>query len=180
MEPRRADFVAWYLIDKEIIPTQAIRTPNSISYADLGRVHDASWLESLATLMRELLGHKKDALATRAKLFRMTEARAAALDKAALAVRETAKAADARSVAKVRQLEIDLWDGVNLHLLGEVIHAFEGAHDMDASIPRLVPIATRRLLARHSGRRQAPEGGGEAAGAATDTPTNEAKTPKGG
>lgn len=49
MEPRRADFVAWYLIDKQVISAQAIRTPTPIAYADLGRVHDASWLESLAT-----------------------------------------------------------------------------------------------------------------------------------
>ena len=115
----------------------------------------AQGLEAQATLMRELLTHKKDAIATRAKLYRMTEARAVKLDKAALAVRETAAAADARSVAKVRQLEIDFLDGVNLHVLGEVIHAFEGAHDMNASIPRLVPIATRRLLAKHGGRKSA-------------------------
>jgi anti-anti-sigma regulatory factor len=49
MEPRRADFVAWYLIDKGVVPARAIRTPSPIPYADLGRVHDASWLESLAT-----------------------------------------------------------------------------------------------------------------------------------
>lgn len=49
MEPRRADFVAWYLLDKQIVPAQALRAPTPISYADLGRVHDPSWLESLAT-----------------------------------------------------------------------------------------------------------------------------------
>jgi len=49
MEPRRADFVAWYLVDKHIVPPTAIRTPIPISYADLGRVHDVSWLESLST-----------------------------------------------------------------------------------------------------------------------------------
>lgn len=49
MEPRRADFVAWYLVDKHIVPPASIRTPTPISYADLALVHDASWLESLAT-----------------------------------------------------------------------------------------------------------------------------------
>jgi acetoin utilization deacetylase AcuC-like enzyme len=49
MEPRRADFVAWYLVDNHILPSMAIRTPTPISYGDLGRVHDTSWLESLAT-----------------------------------------------------------------------------------------------------------------------------------
>lgn len=48
MEPRRADFVAWYLVDKQVVPAQAIHTPIPISYADLGRVHDASYLESLS------------------------------------------------------------------------------------------------------------------------------------
>lgn len=48
MEPRRADFVAWYLVDKQVVPAEAIRTPEPISYNDLGRVHDASWLESLS------------------------------------------------------------------------------------------------------------------------------------
>jgi len=115
----------------------------------------AQGLEAQAALMREFLGHKKDSIATRAKLYRMTEARAVMLDEAAKNVRETAIAADARSVAKVRQLEIDFLDGVNLHVLGEVIHAFEGAHDMDASIPRLVPIATRRLLGKHGARKAA-------------------------
>lgn len=49
MEPRRADFVAWYLVDKQVVAADAIRTPSPISYEDLGRVHDASWLESLST-----------------------------------------------------------------------------------------------------------------------------------
>ncbi|MFS8066898.1 MAG: hypothetical protein ACMG6S_11055 [Byssovorax sp.] len=126
----------------------------------------AQGLEAQATLMREFLTHKKDTIATRAKLYRMTEARAVKLDEAALAAGETAAAAAARSVARVRQLEIDFLDGVNLHVLGEVIHAFEGAHDMDASIPRLVPIATRRLLAKHGGRKSAA--GGEAPAAAPE------------
>lgn len=49
MEPRRADFVAWYLVDKQIVPARALHPPSPISYEDLGRVHDASWLESLST-----------------------------------------------------------------------------------------------------------------------------------
>lgn len=49
MEPRRADFVAWYLVDKHVVPPTAIRTPTPISYAHLGLVHDAAWLESLAS-----------------------------------------------------------------------------------------------------------------------------------
>ncbi len=112
----------------------------------------AQGLEAQATLLREFLGHTQDKIAGRVALFGANETRAFKLENAAKRIRETASAADARSVSKVRQLEIDFLDGVNLHVLGELIHAFEAAHDTDASIPRLVPIATRRLLARHSAR----------------------------
>lgn len=122
----------------------------------------AQGLEAQAELMRELLAQKKEDIAVRAKLYCMDEERAVKLDDAAEAIRKTAAAADARSVLKVRQLEIDFLDGVNIHVLGEVINAFEGAHDMDASIPRLVPIAARRLLGKHSGRKASA---GKAAGA---------------
>jgi hypothetical protein len=115
----------------------------------------AQGLEAQAALLREFLGHKQDKVATRVALFGANEARALKLEEAAKRIRETASAADARSVTKVRQLEIDFMDGVNLHVLGELIHAFEAAHDADASIPRLVPIATRRLLARHTNRKAA-------------------------
>jgi hypothetical protein len=47
----------------------------------------AQGLEAQATLMREFLTHKKDAIATRAKLYRVTEARAVKLDEAVLAIR---------------------------------------------------------------------------------------------
>ena len=110
----------------------------------------AQGLDAQAALLREFLGHTQDKIAARVALFGANEARALKLENAAKRIRETASAADARSVSKVRQLEIDFMDGVNLHVLGELIHAFEAAHDMDASIPRLVPIAARRMLARHT------------------------------
>jgi hypothetical protein len=110
----------------------------------------AQGLEAQATLLREFIGHTQDKIAARVALFGANEARALKLEEAATRIRDTSSAADTRSVSKVRQLEIDFMDGVNLHVLGELIHAFEAAHDMDASIPRLVPIATRRMLARHT------------------------------
>jgi hypothetical protein len=120
----------------------------------------AQGLEAQAALLREFLGHSQNKIAVRVALYGANEARARKLEEAAKRIRTSASAADARSVTKVRQLEIDFMDGVNLHVLGELIHAFEAAHDMDASIPRLVPIATRRLLARHTNRsapKPAPE-----------------------
>ena len=63
---------------------------------------------------------------------------------------------------------LDAEDGANLLLLGHIVQVFEAAHDLDPTIPRLVPIATRRLLAPYSSRAkgngEAPvEGGGGAA-----------------
>ena len=49
-----------------------------------------------------------------------------------------------------RQAELDWLDGVNLQVLDEVVHAFEAAHDLDPSIPRLAPIATRWLSSKRS------------------------------
>lgn len=49
IEPRRADFAAWYLMHRGGIRTQDLRTPERVSYADLARVHSADLLESLTT-----------------------------------------------------------------------------------------------------------------------------------
>lgn len=47
MEPRRADFVAWWLADCGAVPRARRRAPRRISFEDLARVHDAELLESL-------------------------------------------------------------------------------------------------------------------------------------
>jgi acetoin utilization deacetylase AcuC-like enzyme len=47
MDPRRADLVATYLIDRGVITSQDLRTPSRIRYHDLARVHDEKLLESL-------------------------------------------------------------------------------------------------------------------------------------
>lgn len=66
------------------------------------------------------------------------------------------------------QGEIDFLDGVNLHLLSMVIAAFEAAHDVDGTIPRLTPIATRRALGKSrrgkSGKGSEEEKGGSVEG----------------
>lgn len=48
LEPRRADFVAWYLVDRQVVRPTDVREPKPVSYEDLCRVHDAAWLEQLA------------------------------------------------------------------------------------------------------------------------------------
>ena len=109
----------------------------------------------LVVIGREIVGHKKDAVAARAKLARLQAAYLDEAENLAKEVRATARAATARGAStKAAQGDIDFLDGVNLRLLGDMIDAFESAHDLDPSIPWLVPIATRRLL----GKRTAGEG----------------------
>jgi acetoin utilization deacetylase AcuC-like enzyme len=49
LEPRRADFVAWYLLERARVSSQRFRRPGRVSYATLARVHDHALLESLTT-----------------------------------------------------------------------------------------------------------------------------------
>ncbi len=116
----------------------------------------ATSLDHMAELCDEFLDHDGDPLSTRVRLARLTRDYVQRLVTAARDVRESAAAVRASpkykrpSDERRRQAELDWLDGVNLHVLGEVVHAFEAAHDLDPSIPRLAPIATRRLLSRRS------------------------------
>ena len=47
-EPRRADFVAWYLLQSGAITPETLRTPRRCSYQELARVHTAEFLDALA------------------------------------------------------------------------------------------------------------------------------------
>ena len=47
MEPRRADFAAWWLRDCGAVPADAFRAPHRISYENLARVHTPELLDSL-------------------------------------------------------------------------------------------------------------------------------------
>lgn len=122
----------------------------------------AASLEQLAELADEFLDHDADSLSTRVRLARLSREYVAKLLDAAREVR--ARAELARSQPRKtppsggRQAELDFLDGVNLHVLGEVVHAFEAAHDLEPSIPRLAPIATRRLLGKRSKQTLAKRG----------------------
>src|SRR5262245_9492798 len=110
----------------------------------------AKGLNDLAALGHKLLAHKKNAVAKRAKLMRLDAAYVASLEAAATHVSETAEHAGARSGGKaVTQGALDREDGVNILILGHILDMFEAAHDVDPTIPRLVPIATRRLFGKH-------------------------------
>lgn len=55
LDPRRADLVAWYLLDRGWLRRTNFRTPTRVRYEDLARVHTPEYLESLsdaATLAR--------------------------------------------------------------------------------------------------------------------------------
>ncbi len=47
LEPRRADFVAWYLLEKRIITAPDLRAPRRAIYADLARVHTPALMAAL-------------------------------------------------------------------------------------------------------------------------------------
>ena len=49
LEPRRADHVAWYLLEVGAISAGDLQVPPRISHGDMARVHTAAWLQSLTT-----------------------------------------------------------------------------------------------------------------------------------
>jgi hypothetical protein len=56
------------------------------------------------------------------------------------------QAAGARTKGQVTQADLDLQDGVCLTLMDRVMKVVNRAHERDPSIPRLTPIATRRMF----------------------------------
>ena len=112
-------------------------------------------LSQLAAIGQRFLGNKKDAVATRAKVMRLDQPYVDALTAAAKAIRETTLAASGRSSGKrATQGSLDKKDGEAFHLLEAILDAFEKAHDIDPTIPRLVPISMRRHFSKHT--RKAP------------------------
>lgn len=47
IEPRRADFVCWWLLDSRALSPECLRTPRRVAWDDLDRVHTLELLESL-------------------------------------------------------------------------------------------------------------------------------------
>lgn len=121
----------------------------------------ARGLAGLATLLSDWLTADNGALMARLELANLDQGYADELEAAAQAVRTNAAAAQVRS-RPVTQGELDRQDGLNLELLGQIIRAFEHAHDRDPAIPRLVPIATRRMFNRknRTGRKTTPDSSG--------------------
>lgn len=125
---------------------------NAQHLADIVRAYGRiSTPEELAQALAELVKlAQKFAAASDAALKR--RAATAGLDAtyleecAALArrVADQLKTAEAtREAPFVSQADIDLWDGVNLHLLGSVIELFAVANQIEPTVPRLAPISLR-------------------------------------
>ena len=107
-------------------------------------------LEGLFKIGQRFLGHKSDGVATRAALMRLDEEYVSTLHAAAEAIRAARLDASGRSAGKkTTQGALDRKDGEAFHLLEAIIDAFEKAHDIDPTIPRLVPISMRRHFGKH-------------------------------
>ncbi len=106
-------------------------------------------IDALAGVAKDMLAQKNTRLATRCKLHGLSAGYVDGLVAAAKSARTSMQEHVGRTPHGVSQGALDFEDGINLHLLGAIVHAFEAAHDLDATIPRLVPISTRRLLGSH-------------------------------
>ena len=47
IEPRGVDFTTWYLLEKGVVRPSDVHRPLPVGYAEMARVHDAAYLESL-------------------------------------------------------------------------------------------------------------------------------------
>jgi len=117
----------------------------------------AAGLDGMANVLTTWLASDNTALETRLELANLDKPYATELTEAALAVRAAVATAAKRTSPKAMQSALDREDGVQILLLGQMIRAFEGAHDRDSTIPRLVPISTRRLFNHNTKKRAEPE-----------------------
>jgi hypothetical protein len=109
----------------------------------------AGAIQRLARIGRQFLRSPQEKMKTRVKLARLDESCLARLDDLAREIRRASKTApDEPQAPHAPQEDIDFLDGVNLVLLSLIVNAFDRAHEIDPSIPRLVPVATRRLIVR--------------------------------
>jgi hypothetical protein len=108
----------------------------------------ARGLEGLSTVLTGWLASKDVALHHRLAGANLDADYASELEAAAVLILTTAAAASQIATERVTQGALDRADGVNMLLLGQIVRAFAGAHQRNPTVPRLVPIATRRLFSR--------------------------------
>jgi len=128
----------------------------------------AKGLEALHDVLSGWLTSGDKALADRMELGALDSEYAKELAAAGKRVRATvAEAAQPGTGGTVTQAALDREDGVNVLLLGQIVRAFDAAHNINPLVPRLVPISTRRLFNRvHSKKAAGGEGEREGQGPA--------------
>jgi hypothetical protein len=125
----------------------------------------AASLFALVQLGKDLLATPQSRAAEQLSDGGLSMAELNAIFAVAEAVKTTGEqASGARKQGTVSQIDLDLQDGTCLTYLERVMRIFNRAHERDASIPRLLPIATRRMFSM--GRKRA----GDVAPAAPETP----------
>ena len=113
----------------------------------------ATGTERVAALGLELVASTDPAIVLMVRVTRATAAYFETLKTSAGELRKAIEVARPRlTTAKVSQGELDVLDGLVLHILSDIIHIFAAAQELDGTIPTLAPIATRRLLASHNKR----------------------------
>jgi hypothetical protein len=115
-------------------------------------------LTEVGGLLRAWLKSGDAGLVARLEIAGLDVGYADELEASAKALRVASAKAGARgTAAKITQGALDRQDGVAFILLRQIVRAFESAHDRNPTIPRLVPIATRRLFSRPK-KKKDPEG----------------------
>ncbi|HEX2567990.1 MAG TPA: hypothetical protein VH877_00440 [Polyangia bacterium] len=104
-------------------------------------------LSNLAKVLRRWLASGDEVLTARLEAAALDEEYAAELAQAGQEILTAGTAARLRPT-DTEQGNLDRLDGINLMLLGEIVRAFEHAHNIDPTIPRPTFIATRRIFNR--------------------------------
>lgn len=103
-------------------------------------------MQNKAALIREWCSSTDASMKVKVEFADLDVTYAAALEEAARQVLETGNAAQAAVRRGVEQGEQDVQDGLCMFLTLEIARAFDAAHDLDPTIPRVVPVMIRRAL----------------------------------
>ncbi|MDI1449371.1 hypothetical protein [Polyangium sp. 6x1] len=116
-----------------------------------GRVTDfATLAQSLTSLVKVAKDIRQNPMSKAAKQLEdggLDATQIMTFEDTAAKVKSTGElASGARTKGQITQADLDLQDGMCLSLMDRVMKVFNRAHERDPSIPRLTPIATRRMF----------------------------------
>lgn len=116
------------------------------AFGRMGTPEDlADSLAALCALGRRYLKDKDPGIGARRKLIGLSEDVLTASAELATQVRTTGRAGQAvRGRSAVSQGDVDLWDGINLTLLDQIIQTFAAGNAANPTVPRLFPLALSR------------------------------------